>query len=86
MRLNVTDVRRVIKISHVPRSNMVEGIDANYINICLYDPENAPLCPIFKLGDIIKLSGFSFETIARVVRHVFVWTLTLRHTCTHGVL
>lgn len=49
------------------RSNLVEGIDASYINKCLYDPDAAPLCPIFKLGDIVKLSGFNFETIAKVV-------------------
>lgn len=45
----------------------MEGIDAGYISKCLHDPETAPLCPIFKLGDIVKLSGFNFETIARVV-------------------
>lgn len=78
--------RRVIKISLVSRSNLVEGIDASYISKCLHDPENAPLCPIFKLGDIVKLSGFNFETIARVVRPVFIWTLTLRHTITWWVV
>ncbi|XP_034539794.1 P2X purinoceptor 1 isoform X1 [Notolabrus celidotus] len=50
----------------VTRSNLVEGIDAGYISKCLHDPEKAPLCPIFKLGDIVKLSGFNFETIAKV--------------------
>ncbi|CAN9501592.1 unnamed protein product [Ophioblennius macclurei] len=50
----------------VTRSNLVEGIDASYISNCLHDPEKAPLCPIFRLGDIVKLSGFSFETIAKV--------------------
>ncbi|XP_047462413.1 P2X purinoceptor 1 isoform X2 [Mugil cephalus] len=50
----------------VTRSNLVEGIDAQYISKCLYDPNDAPLCPIFRLGDIVKLSGFNFETIARV--------------------
>lgn len=50
----------------VTRSNLVEGIDVNYISKCLHEPEKAPLCPIFKLGDIVKLSGFNFETIARV--------------------
>lgn len=51
----------------VIRSNLVEGIDAAYISKCLHDPEDAPLCPIFRLGDIVKLSGFNFETIAKVV-------------------
>lgn len=45
----------------------MEGVDAQYINTCLYNPNDAPLCPIFRLGDIVKLSGFSFETIAEVV-------------------
>lgn len=45
----------------------MEGIDAAYISKCLHDPEDAPLCPIFRLGDIVKLSGFNFETIAKVV-------------------
>eukprot|EP00066_Takifugu_rubripes_P027045 XP_011616311.1 PREDICTED: P2X purinoceptor 1 isoform X3 [Takifugu rubripes] len=64
----------------VTRSNLVEGIDSVYINKCLYDPENAPLCPIFQLGDIVKLSGFNFETIARVggaIGIVIDWTCNL---------
>ncbi|XP_016529802.1 P2X purinoceptor 1 isoform X10 [Poecilia formosa] len=49
----------------VTRSNLVEGIDGNYIGDCLFDPKEKPLCPIFKLGDIVKLSGFSFEKLAQ---------------------
>lgn len=45
----------------------MEGIDAAYISKCLYHPEEAPLCPIFRLGDIVKMSGFNFETIAKMV-------------------
>lgn len=55
----------------ISRSNLVEGIDAPYISKCLYHPEKSPLCPIFKLGDIVKLSGFKFETIASEVSHSF---------------
>ncbi|XP_022061685.1 P2X purinoceptor 1 isoform X3 [Acanthochromis polyacanthus] len=64
----------------VTRSNLVEGIDADYISSCLHDPKKAPLCPIFRLGDIVKLSGFSFETIARVggaIGIVVDWTCNL---------
>ncbi|XP_057677580.1 P2X purinoceptor 1 isoform X5 [Corythoichthys intestinalis] len=50
----------------VSRSNLVEGIDATYISKCLHNPRDAPLCPIFRLGDIVKESGFNFETIAKV--------------------
>lgn len=61
------------------RSNLVEGIDGDYISKCLYHPKNAPLCPIFRLGDIVKLSGFNFETIAKVVsvQSIIFFSLTL---------
>ncbi|KAM6906926.1 P2X purinoceptor 1 isoform 2-T2 [Xenentodon cancila] len=64
----------------VTRSNLVEGVEADYISTCLYHPKDAPLCPIFKLGDIVKLSGFSFETIAReggAIGIVIDWTCNL---------
>ncbi|KAM7398481.1 hypothetical protein PAMA_006409 [Pampus argenteus] len=70
----------------VSRSNLVEGIDGAYISKCLYDPEKAPLCPIFRLGDIVKLSGFSFETIARVggaIGIVIDWTCNFDVDVTH---
>ncbi|XP_076867895.1 P2X purinoceptor 1 isoform X2 [Brachyhypopomus gauderio] len=50
----------------VDRSNLVESVDANYLKSCLYHPVTDPLCPIFKLGDIVRLSGFNFTEIARV--------------------
>ncbi|KAJ8412348.1 hypothetical protein AAFF_G00126840 [Aldrovandia affinis] len=46
------------------RINLVEGVDNNYIRNCIYDQVKDPLCPIFKLGDIVKLSGFTFSQIA----------------------
>ncbi|XP_061559349.1 P2X purinoceptor 1 isoform X2 [Phycodurus eques] len=61
----------------VTRSNLVEGIDATYISKCLHNPRDAPLCPIFRLGDIVKESGFNFETIAKVggsIGIVLDWT------------
>ncbi|XP_070772904.1 P2X purinoceptor 1 isoform X2 [Enoplosus armatus] len=64
----------------VTRSNLVEGIDAAYISKCLHDPKDSPLCPIFRLGDIVKMSGFNFETIARVggaIGIVIDWTCNL---------
>lgn len=50
----------------VSRSNLVEDVDSNYISSCLYHPLDAPLCPIFKLGDVIQLSGLNFQTVAKV--------------------
>lgn len=56
------------------RSNLVEGINYTYISDCLFHPEDSPLCPIFRLGDIVALSGFDFETIARVVSEPFLYS------------
>ncbi|XP_029303370.1 P2X purinoceptor 1 isoform X3 [Cottoperca gobio] len=70
----------------VSRSNLVEDIDAAYISKCLHHPDDAPLCPIFKLGDIVKLSGFDFETIARVggaIGIVVDWTCNFDVDVTH---
>lgn len=53
------------------RSNLVEGIDSSYIRRCLYHPKDAPLCPIFRLGDIVQQSGFSIENIAKEVISCF---------------
>ncbi|XP_062845105.1 P2X purinoceptor 1 [Trichomycterus rosablanca] len=50
----------------IVRSNLVESVDQNYLKTCLYEPTKHPLCPIFKLSDIVKLSGFDFTQIARV--------------------
>ncbi|KAM4620859.1 P2X purinoceptor 1 isoform 2-T2 [Polymixia lowei] len=64
----------------VTRSNLVESVDGKYISKCLHDPKNAPLCPIFRLGDIVQLSGFNFNTIAKVggaIGIVVDWTCNL---------
>ncbi|XP_020564706.2 P2X purinoceptor 1 isoform X4 [Oryzias latipes] len=61
----------------ITRSNLVEEIDGKTIKNCLFDPDNSPLCPIFKLGDIVKLSGFTFETMAKqggAIGLVIDWT------------
>ncbi|XP_016130635.1 P2X purinoceptor 1-like [Sinocyclocheilus grahami] len=51
---------------NVVRSNLVESVNQSYINTCLYHPKTDPLCPIFRLGDIVERSGLSFSEIARV--------------------
>ncbi|XP_053702274.1 P2X purinoceptor 1 isoform X1 [Synchiropus splendidus] len=61
----------------VTRSNLVEGVDAEYIRECLHHSQKDPLCPIFRLGDIVKESGFNFELIAKVggaIGIVIEWT------------
>ncbi|XP_018597358.1 P2X purinoceptor 1 isoform X2 [Scleropages formosus] len=47
------------------RSNLVEGIDNKYLKSCIYNEEKDRYCPIFRLGDIVKLANFEFSAIAR---------------------
>ncbi|XP_043095820.1 P2X purinoceptor 1 isoform X3 [Puntigrus tetrazona] len=51
---------------NVVRSNLVESVNQSYISTCLYHPKTDPLCPIFRLGDIVERSGFNFSDIALV--------------------
>ncbi|XP_073696159.1 P2X purinoceptor 1 [Garra rufa] len=51
---------------NVVRSNLVESVNQSYISTCLFHPTTDPLCPIFRLGDIVERSGFNFSEIARV--------------------
>ncbi|XP_036380089.1 P2X purinoceptor 1 isoform X3 [Megalops cyprinoides] len=65
---------------NVVRSNLVEGVDKNYISQCLYNKDSDPLCPIFRLGDIVKLSGFDFSQIATeggAIGILIEWTCNL---------
>ncbi|XP_064880019.1 P2X purinoceptor 1-like isoform X1 [Oncorhynchus nerka] len=66
----------------VTRCNLVEGIDNQYIKSCLYDPKTSPLCPIFRLGDLVQMSGFNFAAIAKVggaIGIIIDWTCNLDH-------
>lgn len=48
----------------VVRSSLIEGVDNHYIRRCLYNRVTDPYCPIFRLGDIVTMSGFTFPQIA----------------------
>ncbi|XP_048872645.1 P2X purinoceptor 1 isoform X2 [Brienomyrus brachyistius] len=49
----------------VSRSNLVEDVNSTYLKSCIYEAKNNPLCPIFRLGDIVKLSGLKYADIAK---------------------
>lgn len=70
----------------VVRSNLVEGVDNSYIKKCLYHPTKDPLCPIFRLGDIVELSGFNFQQIAKVGGAIGIlidWVCNLDYSLRH---
>uniref|UniRef100_A0A4W5K945 P2X purinoceptor n=1 Tax=Hucho hucho TaxID=62062 RepID=A0A4W5K945_9TELE len=73
---NIPEYVRSLKIM----CNLVEGIDNQYVKSCLYDPKTSPLCPIFRLGDLVQLSGFNFAAIAKVggaIGIIIDWTCNL---------
>ncbi|XP_024121468.1 P2X purinoceptor 1 isoform X1 [Oryzias melastigma] len=66
----------------VTRSNLVEEINKDYLKNCLFDPVKSPLCPIFKLGDIVRLSGFTFDMMSKEggsIAIVIDWTCNFDH-------
>lgn len=47
------------------RRNIKDTSNKTYLQNCIYDPIEAPDCPIFKLGDIVKWSGLEdYNSIA----------------------
>ncbi|XP_068749787.1 P2X purinoceptor 4-like isoform X2 [Montipora capricornis] len=44
--------------------NIKTTSNSSYLKGCTYDPDTAPLCPIFKFGKILELANVSFEEIA----------------------
>ncbi|XP_047450364.1 P2X purinoceptor 5-like [Mugil cephalus] len=46
------------------KSNVLETTDDSYLRKCRYDEEHNPYCPIFRLGDIIRRAGYSFQDMA----------------------
>ena len=38
-------------------TNLVEGIDRKYLRSCRYHPKDDPYCPIFRIGDIVRLTA-----------------------------
>ena len=42
------------------RQNIIEHNDTNYFKTCMYDSETDPLCPIFKLENIVNSAGGNY--------------------------
>lgn len=46
------------------KSNVLETSDENYLKRCSFDRDNARYCPIFRLGDMVRWTGYDFQDIA----------------------
>lgn len=49
------------------RSNVLETDDDSYLKKCQYDEQLHPYCPIFRLGDIIRQTGYNFQDMSTFV-------------------
>ena len=46
------------------RRNIDPHETAGDLKECIYDPDKSPLCPIIKLGTIVKLAGEDYNDLA----------------------
>lgn len=49
----------------------------NYLKECRYDEEVAPYCPIFRLGDIVRRTGYKFQDMSSLVWSLFTLLVLL---------
>lgn len=49
------------------RSNVLETSDESYLKRCSFDKEKDMYCPIFRLGELIRWSGYDFQDMAAKV-------------------
>lgn len=51
----------------LPRANLPPPGSGGDLGRCRFHPERAPLCPILRLGDVVRLAGQDFPTLAATV-------------------
>ncbi|XP_030648785.1 P2X purinoceptor 5 [Chanos chanos] len=48
----------------VTRSNVLDTTNDSYLKTCTYDKVQHPHCPIFRVGDVVRWTGYSFMDLA----------------------
>ncbi|CAN8016780.1 unnamed protein product, partial [Ixodes persulcatus] len=46
------------------RRNIPDQKNKTYLRNCRFDPLTDPLCPVFRIGDIVEKAGIDFDEIA----------------------
>ncbi|XP_031804915.1 P2X purinoceptor 6 [Sarcophilus harrisii] len=62
------------------RANTLETRDGGYFKRCRYHAQASPLCPVFRVGDVVAAAGGDFEDLALlggVVRIQITWDCDL---------
>lgn len=50
------------------RGNLLPNLTAADIKTCRFHPDEAPFCPILRVGDVVKFAGQDFAKLASTVR------------------
>lgn len=50
-----------------PRANLPPHVSAGELQRCRFHPEQQPLCPILRLGDVARFAGQDFAALAATV-------------------
>lgn len=52
----------------LPRGNLLPNLTTADLKKCRFHPEEAPFCPILRVGDVVKFAGQNFTKLASTVR------------------
>ncbi|XP_040607083.1 P2X purinoceptor 6 isoform X2 [Mesocricetus auratus] len=66
------------------KTNTLDTWDSTYFKHCRYDPHSSPYCPVFRIGDLVAMTGGDFEDLALLVSHlrVALWASVSTGTAT----
>ncbi|XP_077534350.1 P2X purinoceptor 4-like [Haemaphysalis longicornis] len=70
----------------VHRRNIPDKMDAHHLRSCVHDARKAPLCPIFRIGDMVEAAGSDFDQIAAkggVIQIMISWDCDLDYDIKH---
>ncbi|XP_077532980.1 P2X purinoceptor 4-like isoform X1 [Haemaphysalis longicornis] len=71
---------------NVRRRNIIHWMNTPYLKSCHYNAEKSPLCPIFRIGDMVEDAGSDFDQIARkggVIQITITWECDLDYDLKH---
>ncbi|KAH9376804.1 hypothetical protein HPB48_019391 [Haemaphysalis longicornis] len=66
--------------------NIPDKMDAHHLRSCVHDARKAPLCPIFRIGDMVEAAGSDFDQIAAkggVIQIMISWDCDLDYDIKH---
>uniref|UniRef100_A0A8C5Q214 P2X purinoceptor n=1 Tax=Leptobrachium leishanense TaxID=445787 RepID=A0A8C5Q214_9ANUR len=61
------------------RANTLETSSETYFKSCRYDPIHTPYCPVFRIQDIIRKVGHSFEELSILPERFIIGVHTTKH-------